>query len=100
LNIFIVFINSVDCASTFEYHGKSSNLKILSPRQQNATFGNYTIETCYSFYDIYSTFYPDKKCSTSAPVCCGTCQNRYCCSTPAYKLNQSACSSDSKYELV
>ncbi|CAF0845245.1 unnamed protein product [Brachionus calyciflorus] len=48
-------------------------------------------DTCEEFYDIYNFYYSEKVCNRYDQYCCGQCNNRYCCGSSVFRLDQTKC---------
>ena len=50
-------------------------------------------DTCEAFTDLQALTITARKCPLNARFCCGTCQNRVCCSLARNRLYQADCKS-------
>ena len=71
----------------FEVHFSEKILMVASVDSEPSR------DTCETFTDQQGLVIPSRKCPINARFCCGTCQNRVCCSLARNRLYQSDCKS-------
>jgi hypothetical protein len=49
---------------------------------------------CNAYYDHSNSFVPPQSCPSFKPICCGLCDNRYCCQTAVFAVEQSKCTNN------
>lgn len=53
--------------------------------------GDIYIEACGAFRNSHGLMLQPKRCPRTSKLCCGSCDNRYCCNSTMSRLNQFEC---------
>ena len=74
-----------------------TNESVLEIRQNKTIIKEYVYdneiytEACGLFKDKSGTIFQAKRCSLRERLCCGSCEDRYCCNSTNEHLNQLDC---------
>ncbi len=86
---YIIFIKSKWCAENQVCTGSCTNRYCANPPASTINQNICEVpDKCQGYYNSSNIYELEKSCTDNFPYCCGTCDNRYCCSSINLKLNQ------------